>query len=88
MIKLGKSQRLHLIVDFFPSFNKILSAGPSLAFPCVSSMVRQGRLQPSEAGAKAGACLYGELEAEAALHRAELLGGPASHKGGRGCCLV
>lgn len=29
-IKLGKSQKLHLIVDFFPSFNKILRAGPSL----------------------------------------------------------
>lgn len=51
-------------------------------------MVRQGRLPPSETGAEAGACLYGELGTEAALHRAEILGGPASRKRGRGCCLV
>lgn len=32
-IKFGKSQGLHLLVNFFPSFNKILSASSSLVPP-------------------------------------------------------
>lgn len=45
-IKFGKSQRLHLIVNFFPSFNKILSASSSLVLPGVLGMVGQGGALP------------------------------------------